>query len=123
VQANVSTGLVQTYNVSERDAQVIDIGISNLIVQAQLEQPFSSASQAVFEAAATNTNTSSTVLPNTYNWTIFPDLHVMQRYGWLYIANGNFAGVLDDPFFDSLVKGYPDQAWQLFNSTESLQHH
>lgn len=99
VVVNGTSGWIMDFDLYQNETRYIDIGISTELVHAQIEDPLGLPSQHVFEAAATNDWQSSQSLPNSYNWSIFPQLEVMQRWSWLYLWTAN-----RDAFFFDIVK-------------------
>lgn len=120
VDINTTTAKVVGFNTTENRRTSIDIGTSTLIMQAQLEGPFEDRSAPVFQAAATN-QWSSTVLPNSYDWAVFPQLDVMQKWSWLYLWDLNPSALPTcDTFFALLVGLDPSRVLELIDNVDEL---
>ena len=120
VQINATTAKVMDFNITESKKTPVDIGTSTLIMQAQMEGPYERMSRLVFQAAATN-QWSSTELPNSYDWAVFPQLEIMQRWSWLYLWNSTSTRVpAVDPFFQGLVNLDPNSVLELFHDPDRL---
>lgn len=109
VTVNGTTGLPFLSAVLRQSAAepIKDVGVDLDILHALMNNPSDVYSQIVFKAAATN-DWSPFDYPNSYDWSEFSSLQVMQRYGYLYLYE---AAVYDpktppmDPFFTALTYG------------------
>ncbi|KAK5312997.1 hypothetical protein LTR70_007837 [Exophiala xenobiotica] len=119
---NSTTGLIGSVPVLDQEAaeKISDVGVGLDVIHALLNYPTDPLSQIVFEAAATNDL--SDTIPNSYDWSQFSDLQVMQKYGFLYLYNYALNGVAlngDDvsPMDPFSITFFSDQtAWKFFEN-------
>lgn len=108
VAIDSTTGLVSTnFELLQNETQEIpSVGVGFDFLQAQLNNPYDASSIKVFEAAATNNQTSQHA--NSYDWYQFSGLKVMQKYAYLYLWNNaytyNSSYSLRDPFMDTIAR-------------------
>ncbi|KAK4905869.1 hypothetical protein LTR66_017770 [Elasticomyces elasticus] len=105
VAVNGSTGFIERGPfLTGNPVNITDFRVGVDIIEAMLNNPLDPTTQTIFKSAATNA-WSTAVLPNSYNWTDFTSLQVMQKYSWLYVyqssfyANANHTIPSTDSFF------------------------
>lgn len=126
ITINGTTGLIGTgpFLQSEEAVELPNVGVGLDVIQAEMNDPSDAVSQLVFDAAATN-DWSTQVLPNSYNWTQFSQLQVMQRYAWIYLWYVSQYYPIGtppvDPFFRNLISINNVTAWNVYNNQSMLK--
>lgn len=112
----VSTNFVPLTNETK---ELPGVGVGFDFLQAQLNNPYATSSIEVFQAAATNNKTGQRA--NSYDWSEFSALKVMQTYSYLYLLydaatfGSQPTRSLRDPFIDMVVRTN-QSTWGLVNN-------
>lgn len=125
IAVDVSSKLVsKNFNLHQDEVEELPgVGVGLDFLQAQLNNPYAVSSRKVFQAAATNNETSQRA--DSYDWSQFSKLKVMQKYAYLYLLNdaseyNQSTRSLRDPFLNSLVSS-SQNTWELANNATLFQ--
>lgn len=121
VAIDATSGLISTNFelLTNMTKEIPSVGVGFDFLQAQLNNPYDPSSIKVFQAAATNNQTSQHA--NSYDWSQFSDLKVMQKYSYLYLLNWatiwNSSYSSRDPFMATIARGDMSTVDLINNST------
>lgn len=126
ITVNGTTGMIGSFPFLPygEPTKIDNLGVGLDVIIAAMNNPIDPRSQMVIRAAATN-NYSTSELPDTYNWTRFSQLEVMQKYSWTYLSYSSLYDAIGtapaDPFFKFVTGSNNLTAWSMFNNASMLK--